>query len=161
MISYEITPEKALDKLMVYCSKMERSSLDVQKKLRLWNISEGDSIKILNRLTDEGFLSQERYIEAYVRGKFLYNKWGKIKIQYNLKLKGFKEGQIQQAFDELLTEEQYIDLIKSELLKKSKSIKESDIYIQKKKLLQFSQSRGYEIDIALSCIESLINKNTK
>ena len=151
-----VTPEQALSKLMAYCSKMERNEQDVRKKLQSWAISANDTKKIIARLQDEGFISQERYVKSYVRGKFVYNKWGKTKIKFGLLQKGFKESVIKPIIDDFFETADYTQTITKELQKKNKALHTDDLYERKAKLMQFAQSRGYEYDVALSCIENIL-----
>ena len=51
-----LTPEQALDKLMSYCSKMERSEFDVRQKMMLWGITGDAAQKIVDKLNKEKFL---------------------------------------------------------------------------------------------------------
>ena len=151
-----VSPEQALSKLMTYCSKMERNEQDVRKKLQLWAISENDSKKIIARLQDEGFISQERYVTSYIRGKFVYNKWGKTKIKFGLLQKGLKDSLIEPLLDDFFETVDYKTTITKELQKKNKTLCTDDLYERKAKLMQFAQSRGYEYDVALSCVEKII-----
>ena len=151
-----ISPEQALSKLMAYCSKMERNEQDVRRKLQLWAISANDSKKIIERLQDDGFISQDRYVKSYIRGKFVYNKWGKTKIKYGLLQKGFKESMLMPLLDEFFETADYAKTITSELQKKNKTLHTDGLYERKAKLMQFAQSRGYEYDVALSCIEKIL-----
>ncbi len=153
-----VTPEHALSKLMSYCSKMERSEFDVRKKLQQWAISANESKKIIKRLEDDGFISSDRYVSAYIRGKFLYNKWGKIKIRYNLLQKGFKDSAITKSMDAFFETVDYKQTIEKELQKKRSQLKCDDEYELKNKLLQFAQGRGYEMEVSLLCVENIIKK---
>ncbi|MBP5584331.1 MAG: RecX family transcriptional regulator, partial [Bacteroidales bacterium] len=119
---------------------MERNEQDVQKKLKLWEISENESRKIVARLQEEGFISQERYLKSYIRGKFVYNKWGKIKIRYALLQKGFKESVITPILNDFFDTSDYKKIVTNELQKKNKTLRTDDLYERKAKLLQFSQS---------------------
>ena len=53
----KLTPEQALDKLMSYCSKMERSEFDARQKMFLWGITGDQAQKIIDKLNKEGFLN--------------------------------------------------------------------------------------------------------
>ncbi len=154
----KITPEKALEKMMSYCSKMERSEFDVKKKMSTWGLSATDVTRIIEKLQDYGFIDSQRYIMSYVRGKFNYNKWGKTKIRYNLSLRGFKDSMIDQAFDEFFSTIDYEKVIEEQLRQKNKSLKVEDDFQRKAKLIQFGQSRGYELNVLLSCSDKIVNK---
>ncbi len=151
-----ISEEKILEKLMSYCSKMERSPFDVKKKLYNWGIGEDKMQCFIDKLIEGGFLNDERYIESYIRGKYFYNKWGRVKIRFNLKLKGFDENEIVKALDIFFEGVDYEKMIYDQLERKNKSIKITDEFQRKSKLIQFGQSRGYETELSLSCVDSII-----
>ena len=139
-----MTTKDAVSKVMDWCSKMERSPFDVKTKLSGWGIGNEDINKILETLEDEGFLNANRYIEAYIKGKINYKKWGRIKIKYHLKTKGFKDTIIDKSIQELIDEDKYYTMILDQLRKKNASINDEDEYIRKSKVINFGASRGYE-----------------
>lgn len=154
-----LTPQEALTKLMDYCSRMERSAFDVRQKLYKWQMSKQDSESIIDRLYDENFLSDERYLASYIKGKFIYNKWGKIKIKYNLKLKGFPDLLIENTIDDIICDNEYEELVSDQIRKKNLTIKDDNQYSRKAKLLRYAQSRGYDTPVALSAIETILINN--
>lgn len=149
--------DKALEKLMAYCSKMERCEFDVKQKLYFWGIDTKKSQEVLERLKNEGFINNDRYIEAYIRGKYYYNKWGKVKIRFNLKLKGYDENDIVEPLDSFFDNIDYEQMIYEQLDRKNRSLIIDDEYQRKSKLIQFGQSRGYETEISLSCVDRIVN----
>jgi len=150
-----MTVKDALVKIMNWCSKMERSTFDVQMKLYSWGIDSENIKSIIKKLEEEGFINSDRYIEAYVKGKLIYKKWGKVKIKYHLKVKGFSEDTIDKYLDELIDEEQYLEMILEQLRKKNTSLNEDDEYLRKSKVINFGASRGYETELALQCVDKL------
>lgn len=152
----KLTPEQALDKLMSYCSKMERSEFDVRQKMYMWGIVDKDAQKIVDKLVEEKFIDCSRYIYSFIRGKFYYNKWGRVKIRYNLSLRGFKDDVIDEAFDSFFDTVDYEQMIFDQLRRKNQSLKIDDEYQRKCKLIQFGQSRGYETEISLSCVDRIV-----
>lgn len=155
MTKRKLSSEQALEKLMSYCSKMERCRFDVRKKLYNWDIDSQKTDAIINKLVSLGFVNDQRYIESYIRGKFYYNKWGRVKIRYNLKLKGFEEADIIPALDLFFDGVDYEAMILEQLIRKNKSITVEDEYLRKTKLIQFGQSRGYETELSLACVDTI------
>lgn len=154
----KITPEKALEKMMSYCSKMERSEFDVRKKMAPWGLSTSEIKTIIEKLQDYGFIDSQRYIMSYVRGKFNYNKWGKTKIRYNLSLRGFKDSVIDKAFENFFSTVDYEKIVEEQLRQKNKTLKVDDDFQRKAKLVQFGQSRGYELDVLLVCVGKIMKE---
>lgn len=145
----------ALEKAMAYCSKMERCKYDMQKKFYNWGIGTDISDGLIDTLVKEDFINEERFLSAYVRGKFLYNKWGRVKLKYSLKLKNFSDDQIDNAFDSYINEDEYQKLVQEQIEKRNKSIDIKSKYERKAKLIRFAQGRGYETELALQCVDNL------
>jgi regulatory protein len=149
--------DKALEKLMSYCSKMERCEFDVKQKLYYWDVDTVKAQKIMDTLKKGGFINNDRYVEAYIRGKYYYNKWGRVKIRFNLKLKGYDENIIANSLDAFFDSVDYETMIYEQLERKNRSLQIEDEYQRKSKLIQFGQSRGYETEISLSCVDRIVN----
>ena len=76
----------ALSKAMARCARRELCCDDIRHSLLSWDINTHDAEKIITKLVNENFINENRYAAAYVRDKFKYNKWGKVKIAANLRL---------------------------------------------------------------------------
>ncbi len=153
----EISAQSALSKVMFICSRQEKCCSDIRKKLRDWNLSYDDQDEIIQTLIDEKFINEERYTNFYVRDKFRFNKWGKIKISHHLKQKQIPDHLIENALDQI-NEEDYKESLDDILSHKIKSIKEDDPYQLRAKLYRFAQSRGFESHLALQFIDTLISE---
>ena len=57
-----------------------------------WGIEEKDNARLIEKLTKDNFINEERYAAGYVRDKFNYNKWGKIKIALSAESKRHSRG---------------------------------------------------------------------
>ena len=150
--------DKALEKLMAYCSKMERCESDIKKKLYNWGVDPKKTAGILEELKKNSFLHSQRYIESYIRGKYYYNKWGRVKIRFNLNLKGFEENEINNALDNFFDSVNYEEMIMEQIIRKNQSLTIEDSYQRKSKLIHFGQSRGYETELSLACVDRIINE---
>ncbi|MDL2224128.1 RecX family transcriptional regulator [Bacteroidales bacterium OttesenSCG-928-M06] len=137
-----ISYEKALHLLAAYCSKSERCIADISKKMILWNLSEGDQIKILDRLRHEKFLDEQRFAYAFTHDKATYNKWGYHKIKYELKKKNIPDPIISEALKKI-NPQQSKETLRYLLNKKIKTTKGKNDYEIKQKLIRFALSRGY------------------
>lgn len=153
----EISAQSALSKVMFICSRQEKCCSDIRKKLRDWNLSYDDQDEIIQTLIEEKFINEERYTNFYVRDKFRFNKWGRIKISHHLKQKQIPEQFISNALDQL-NEKDYAESLNDILSHKIKSIKEDDPYQLRAKLYRFAQGRGFESQLALQFIDKLISK---
>jgi regulatory protein len=153
----EVSPESALSQAMFVCSRQEKCCSDIRKKLRDWEISCDDQDKIIQSLIDEKFINEERYTNFYVRDKFRFNRWGRIKIAHHLKQKQIPEYLISDSLDQL-NDVEYSEMLSDLLSSKIKTIREEDPYHLRAKLFRFAQGRGFESQLSLQIIDKLISE---
>jgi regulatory protein len=145
--------ERALSKSMAICSKAEKCISDIQKKLDVWEIELEDAHAIIARLIEEKFIDEVRYTQFYVRDKFRFNNWGKVKIAFMLKGKGISNQLIEEALGQI-NEDDYLLKLTNLLQQKNKSVKAGDDYERKAKLTRFAQGRGFEYDVINTALRS-------
>lgn len=150
-----MTPyEHALSKAMALCSKSEKCISEIKQKLYDWNVEPSDKQKIIDHLVSERFIDESRFVNYYVRDKFKFNQWGKVKIGFMLKGKQLPPDLIAEALNNI-DEEAYIEQLERMLAEKARKTKFTDAYDRKAKLTRFAQSRGFEyeaIDLAIKRI---------
>ncbi|HEX2975078.1 MAG TPA: regulatory protein RecX [Bacteroidales bacterium] len=135
--------KSALNKAMYLCSKREYCREEIRQKLVSWDVSNSDSEKILDSLVAERFIDESRYANAFTRDKFKYNKWGKVKIASQLKLKRIPMDIISESLGGI-DHDAYVLLLKDLLTAQKKRIKANSEYELKGKLLRFALSKGFE-----------------
>ena len=133
----------ALNKAMAQCSRREYCSDDIRNKLIMWGLGNNDSEEVINVLIKENFINESRFAAAFVRDKFNYNKWGKIKIASHLKTKKIPSDIIRSALD-LIDYEAYIKSLKELIVGHRKLVKAKNKYDLKAKLLRYGLSKGFE-----------------
>jgi len=138
--------EEAVQKLAKYCAYQERCQQEVDEKLQSWGFPANDRRELIVRLIEQGFLNEERFARAYVRGKFKHNQWGKIKIRQGLKQRGISDQLIKMAFTEI-DEREYADTLKLLMKKKAKLIKEKNPFRKTQKLFMFIAGKGFEAEL--------------
>lgn len=133
----------ALNKAMAMCSKRECCRHDILDKTAAWGIAIADSEKIIETLKKERFIDEQRYASAYVRDKFNYNKWGKVKIAAGLRMKGIPADIIRESL-ELLDYDEYRSTLEKLISGQRRKVKAKDQYDLKGKLMRFALSKGFE-----------------
>jgi regulatory protein len=142
----EYTLEELLHKAASYCSISEHCVSEVEEKLSAWGVSVTDKQKIIDRLISEDFINEKRFCIYFVKDKFRFNKWGKIKISYILKQKGLSNELINKAL-ETIDDGEYEEMLASILKTKLAGLKYEYEYEKQGKLFRFAQSRGFESNI--------------
>jgi len=150
---------QALNRAATMCSRQERCAFDIRKKLVNWELTEDEVDEAMNWLKTEKFIDDSRYAGYYVRDKFQFNGWGRIKIRYQLRAKGVVSSVIDEAL-ETLNEEIYKEKLAELLHSKNRQIKNKDIWQTKAALARFAQSRGFEPDLVFRAIDQLLNDIT-
>lgn len=152
----EFTPEQqsAYLKATTICSRGETCSFDIEEKLKKWGINEDDSIGVINQLIKEKYLDNERFARAYVKDKFRFNHWGRTKIAYMLHSKNISKG-IQEAAFEEIEEEAYSEKLVKLIKDKEKTIRFTDQYDKRNKLMRFAMGRGFESNKIFAAFKEL------
>lgn len=154
----QITEAEMLHRAAAYCSTAERCIQDVEKKIKAAGLSPEESEHIIARLLEEKFIDEQRFARYFVNDKLRFNKWGRIKIGYELQRKNIPAPVRQEAL-EGIDDTEYTSILLSLLKAKKRSTKgkdERDIYI---KLLRFAAGRGFESREASRCLKQLFNGN--
>ncbi len=136
----------ALSKAMALCSKREYCTNDIRTMLRSWSAGEIDIERIILNLIKENFINEKRYAEAFVKDKFRYNKWGKVKIKAGLKLKKIPEEIIKTSLDSI-DNVTYRKTIEDLISAHRRSVKAKNQYDLKGKLLRYGLSKGFESEL--------------
>lgn len=143
----------ALNKAMALCSRREYCSGDIQDKLGSWGLGQVDSDKVIELLKKENFINEERFATAFVKDKFSYNKWGKVKISSHLRAKQIPGNIIKSALDSI-DNEAYTRIINDLLKSHRRSVKAKNLYDLKAKLLRYGLSKGFESSILYDVLNS-------
>ncbi|MDP4185034.1 MAG: regulatory protein RecX [Bacteroidota bacterium] len=146
---------QALNKAAELCSKSERCSWEISRKLHDWGLSDEQSDHIIGQLQKEKFIDDNRYAHFFARDKFRFNKWGKIKIAYELRMRNIPNELIQSVLNEI-NNDSYLETLQDLLKAKASGLKAKDQWDKRSKLMRFAQGRGFEADVTLKVIENYI-----
>ena len=127
-----------------YCANEEQCRTSVRKKLCDWGATPDSSNKIVNRLIDQGFIDARLYASAYVSSELRHQKWGRLKVIYQLRSKQLPPKFITEALAEI-TDEEYRNILLDVANTKWASYSASEATAKRRsKLATFLASRGYE-----------------
>ena len=138
-----------------FCAYQERCISDVKRKLSSMQIMEEEANTIIDELTNEGFINEERFAKIFTSGRFRLKRWGKIKIYKALQAKGIQNTDIRKALDEI-DETEYTQTLKTILKKKERELTEDDFAKRKQKLVNFALGRGFESRLVWDVIEDMM-----
>lgn len=138
--------ENWLNKLRMLCSKKEMCKSEVMAKLNKSQLSENEKNSIIETLVKEKFIDEKRYVEAFIHDKLKFNGWGKQKIKYALLQKNIPETLFEEMWKTCVDDEKYLEKLIKLASSKLKTIKATDDYEKKRKLINFLLQRGVDFE---------------
>jgi len=141
-----------LHKAQAYCAYQDRCTFEVLQKLRDWGVDEERIPKIVESLTEDKFLNDDRYTVSFVSSKFRLKHWGRIKIAYELRLKKIPSELIFSAL-ESIDENEYASTLQTLITRKSKEVKDTDAFRKKQKVARFLISKGFESELVFKMMK--------
>ena len=136
-------------KASYYCSLSEHCIKKVRDKLVQWETPKEFIDPIIEKLLEQDYINEERFSRAFVKDKFRFNHWGRIKIQTHLRALEISSGKIAKAIEEI-NEDEYAEILDEIVEKKRKTIKKGTDLEVRAKLLRHALSRGFEYDLIAS-----------
>jgi regulatory protein len=138
--------EAVIARIHHYCTYQERCTSEVDQKLNQWKVPPLEKRKIMAHLKEEGFIDEERFARMFVRGKFHINKWGRMKIRYELRNRTIPEYLVNKAMEEI-GDDDYIGTIRELILKKMSEINNGKYLNIREKIITFVTGKGFEFDL--------------
>ncbi len=143
-----------LQKIRNFCSFQERHTREVEDKLKDWAVQKKKIPTIIKQLQKENFLNEVRFAHAFAGGKFRQNKWGRVKIDYELSIRGIPEPLIRESLATIDAED-YMAMMQNLILAKKKEINTSKDLNVRDKILNFVSGKGYEISLVIEMMDNL------
>lgn len=136
--------EEALQKLRHYCAYQDRSHKEVKEKLYSFGLNKQEVEESISLLIEDDYLNEERFAQSFARGHFRSKQWGRVKISYELKMKGVSAYCIQKGLKEI-DEEEYEKTLRALIAKKAASLPKTEkMYINRHKIAAFVMQKGFE-----------------
>lgn len=155
-----LTPEQALNRAAILCARSEQAPADIREKLVKWGLNPGDVSQVLQQLSEQGYIDEKRFARAFVNDRFRFNGWGRIKIAYQLRMKGIP-GDVIDAAMVVIDENEYRQRLIALLQDKWRSVKGREPRAAWAAMMRFAASRGFETPIAGECVKLVSRLNVE
>jgi len=142
--------KSALNKIINYCNYRDRSTKEIKTKLLDLNYSIEIIDSAISQAIELRIVDNFRFSKSFSRGKNQKNRWGKIKIAYELKNKGLNNKEITFGLESIEEKTYYKVLMKSIEVYKRKSKN-----FEKNKLIKHLINKGYETSLVFTTINKL------
>jgi len=150
----ELSEEQIIHKLESFCAYRERCASEIKQKMYVLQVPNADYETYLNHLKENNFFNEERFANAFAHGKNAIKKWGRKKISMELQSKNIDSQKIDQSLLQI-DEGMYLLKLEDILSKKLRTIKETDAFKKKQKLIQFAMQKGYEYEIINEALKNI------
>lgn len=148
------TLAEAQKKIEHYCAYQERCHKEVIDKLKEMGMFSVAIDTIVSKLIEDNYLNETRFAQSFARGKFRIKKWGRLRIQRELKLRQISEYNIKAALKEL-TEEEYNTTFWALFEKRKQAVHGNNPSVQKKKIISYMVYRGWETQKIYDALQEL------
>ena len=149
-----LTIQQAMNRASALCARSEQAPADVRAKLLKWGLSDAAAEQVCRELTEQGFINEQRYAHAFVKDRFAFNGWGRIKIAHQLRLKGIPTDVIDEAMT-AIDEERYCQRLVELLRAKWRDVKDREPRAAWAAMMRFAASRGFETSISAECVKQV------
>lgn len=147
-----VSPRQALERLAALCSRGEQCTHDLAEKMRRWQLSAADIAAVLDELTRERFVDDERYARSFINDKLRFNRWGPVKIALALRQKGIGPDVVTPLLRDL-GDEPFLAILRDLLREKERTIVARTPYELRAKLIRFAAGRGFPPSLVQQCVE--------
>lgn len=145
-------------KLEYYCAYQERCHEEVSQKLKELGIFGTPRDTVISHLIEQNYLNETRFAEHFVRGKFSIKKWGKRRLQRELKQRHISDWNIKNAMKEI-SDKTYLESGQALAEKFWQAHRHRPLAEQKKKVWNAMQYRGWETELIMENILRLEHQN--
>lgn len=147
--------QELLPAIVHYCKYQERCHSETRNKLYELGLFTADVELQLSMLIEGGILNEERYAQAFARGRWRLKQWGRQKIKYELKAKKVSDYCIRKALLQI-DEDEYLQVLQKMADRKWQELaKDRSIYSKKAKFQRYFQQKGYESDLIFAEMKRL------
>ena len=131
-----------LEKMRSYCMYQERCILEVKKKLTRLHVVPKSKSKIIDHLIEDDYLNEVRFSKLFIQGKLRIKKWGRIKLNYELSIRGIKKFIIDEEINKISKVDyyQYFNEFSNNKIKTLTGSKEQ----KKRSFVNYFTYRGWE-----------------
>ncbi len=148
----QLTEKELWNKAIQYLSRREYSRAELSTKLG--RLSQGDIEAVLDSLEKDGYLSDRRFTESFIRMRVSQGH-GLIRIRFDLQKKGVNAQLMSEVLEELDVD--WYELASELYARKYSSLLEDSDYKERAKRMRFMSQRGYSMDEIQHAIEASQN----
>lgn len=141
-------------KVCSYCAKAERCPQEVEEWLRRHQVEEMSEL-VVERLKEERFIDEERFIHAYCADKLRFSGWGPFKIKHELYRRDLPEGLVDRIVSVVQEEEDARAILQRLLVKRLSMLSDPSPEEIQRKVIGWAMNKGFYLEDILSILKEL------
>ena len=139
--------EEWMEKMRRWCSQQERSTHGARRKLQRALVDAETATAVVRALVEEGFLSDERFLDSYVRTHMEYKRWGPRKIAQGLREVGFAGYEAEKALNQV-DGHRFREILAALVERRKPELAE-----KRERVIRYLLGRGFLVNEVLRAIE--------
>ncbi|MBO6536054.1 MAG: regulatory protein RecX [Balneolaceae bacterium] len=148
---------KIRDYFIRLLARRDHSRQELVQKAHKKGYTNAEIDSILDELEEKKYIRNDVFARKFAQDKFNFNHWGKQKIRMELKKKGIKSYDIEQALEELGNDE-ILEKMEYLVLKAKPRFLRAEKSKRRKKIFDFLIRKGYDSAHVMKVLPSLLNK---
>lgn len=145
-----VMPKTLMARAVAYLARREHSRLELARKLSRY-LAEGESTeeidRVLDRLQEKGFLSDQRY--AHVRARVRSQKYGNVRLAMELRAQGVDNDVISQTLENIEEPE----IVRAQRLWDRRFGTVAADYKERARQIRFLASRGFSMNVIAKVVK--------
>jgi len=129
-----------------FCAYQERSSFEIRIKLLRKGATEEQINLVIQQLTTNNFLNEERFVKAYVEGKQRIKGWGTQKIKSGLRAHNVSEALVAMGLNRIDAPLEKVQIQRWYEKKVNRLSREVEGPKKRAKIIRFLLSKGFTLD---------------
>lgn len=134
-----------LNRARAFCAGSEQCRSAVHRKLTGWGATDDEAVVILEKLVEEGYIDERRYVRTYCESKLLRAGWGGVKVRFELLHKGIPRDIVDEGIAAIDVEGRD-EAIRKVAAKKMDTLHGQDEAVVRRRLASYLAQRGFGMD---------------
>ena len=141
------------EKIKRWCAKGERSLHETNEKMCRLGATREEAADYLKTLENEGFVSEQRFVSAFIHDHLVLKNWGPLKMRFALKKMGCSSSLIDSELGKC--SDLAIDKALKNTISTRFSLYPDEHKTNRERLIRYLQNRGYTLDNILTALNRL------
>jgi len=148
--------QKVLDSAWRLLSFRPRSERELMTRLKQKGYEDKWIEEAIQKLKDYRYIDDQSFARSFASDRITIKKIGSNGLKYELKQKGISSDIIEEVLEDLIDEEKEFEQGVELCERKLRTIKETEPFKKKQKLLQFLVRKGYSFDTAKQVVSHVL-----